>query len=322
LASVDGDDFAWSNGPEMQEKLAKLAKLRASQMRTGLVSIGEQVFGKGNTPGYRFNDEPVTSARTRDWGGDGSQQANIGGTYYPVEDVIAINALIYRPWDSVRQTMFHEAWHRIQYGYLNKKQLKVLDSVFGKSDLRNLSGIDPKSGIKPIEIQAVAFQAYANARQKGMTRMGLIREAVASSLEEAFPGVTKSLRGRLTTEALAIIGEGWERIMDFYNRSMNFINGNGFTNVYDIFEEAWSGRLAANKEFGGFYQVLHELGGFSEEAFAKRLDEDPAGMEKLFMGAIDREQYWNKWRELGNNVVEQIDGEIAALKQQALQGGC
>jgi len=324
MDSAGGDEFVWTNnGLEMQQKLAEVAKQRAVTMRAGLAQIGEQVFGKENLPaGYRFLDDSVVKTKSKEWGGDGTKKSNIFGTYFPEEDVIAINAIATRPWEDLKGTMFHEAWHRIQYGYLNKRELKVLDSVFGKSDLRKLSGIVPESGIKPIEIQAVAFQTYAAARQKGLGRMDLLREAIVAQLEESFPGSAKTMRGRLTTEALTILAEGWERILDFYNRSRNYIDGNGFTNVYDIFEEAWSGRLTANRKFAGFVQVLDELGGLSDEAFNKKLAENPAEMESLYMAAADRRDYWNKWRGLGNNVIDQVDGEISALKQQALEGGC
>ena len=324
LDSVGDDEFVWTNdGLEMQIRLAEIAQQRAATMRAGLAQIAEQVFGKENLPaGYRFLDGSVVKTKSREWGGDGTKKSNILGTYFPEEDVIAINAVATRPWEDLKETMFHEAWHRIQYGYLNKKELKVLDSVFGRSDLRKLSGIVPESGIKPIEVQAVAFQTYAAARQKGLGRMDLLREAIVAQLEEAFPGSTKTMRGRLTTEALTILAEGWERILDFYNRSRNYIDGKGFTNVYDIFEEAWSGRLAANRKFAGFVQVLDELGGLSDEAFNKKLAENPAEMERLYMGAADRKAYWSKWRGLGNKAIDQVDGEIAALKQQALEGGC
>ena len=322
--ATEGDEFVWTNnGLEMQEKLRGLIKARSAEMQTEITKIVEQVFGPGNTPELRFKDEKVRKLKSRDWGGDGKKMGVTNGFYSPMDDVIAINALTERKYDQLRTTAFHEAWHRIQYGYLNKKEMKVLDSVFGKTDLQNLSGFLMGGPIKPIEMQAVAFQNYALARQKGETRFGLIREQILDSLEEAFPGARKGLGGRLTANAFAVLAEGWEKIMAFANRAGNYIQGNGFQNVYDIFEEAWSGRMGASRKFDGFIQALEEANSLTEDGFNKLVENDTFGAFDDRMNlALDRNEYWDKWRGRGNQAVDQLNGEIAALKQQALAGGC
>ena len=319
-----GEEFVWTNnGLEMQEKLTKLMKARSATMQEQVEKIVEQIFGPGNTPDLRFRDDKVRKLKSRDWGGDGKKMGVVNGYYSPIEDVIAIHALTERKYDQIRTTAFHEAWHRIQYGYLNTKELKVLDSVFGKSDLQNLSGFRMGGPVKPIEMQAVAFQTYALARQKGETRLGIIRDAILDMLEEQFPGAKKDIGGRLTANALALLQEGWEKIMAFANRVGNYVQGNGFQNVYDIFEEAWSGRMGASRRFDGFMQALNEANAVTEESFNKMIDEGTfEAFDDRMNLALDRNEYWDKWRGRGNSAVNQLNGEIAALKQQALAGGC
>ena len=318
------EDAKW-----MSDRLAKMAAERSKTMRTGLEDISRQVFGD-DIGYYTFDDNPKRKPRSQSWGGDGTSgpKREIYGTYWADMDLIAINNLLGRKWVDLKSTMFHESWHRIQYGFLNKKEAKIMDNVFGKSDLQNLSQIPfgNNSGITPIEIQAVAFQNYASARQRGISRMGIIREELIAQLEE-MTGKQAGWKTKLTAEAFTILSEFWEKLLAFRNRSMNFIEGNGFRNVYDVFEDAWSGRLAASRKFDGFMEVMKEAGNLPEARYNELVRTGGlADLEARLDDASWREHYWHKWQKQltapAREIVDQIDVELAALKQQALAGGC
>ena len=108
---------------------------------------------------------------------------------------------------------------------------------------------------------------------------------------------------------------------------MNFIEGNGFRNVYDVFEDAWSGRLAASRKFDGFMEVMKEAGNLPEARYNELVRTGGlADLEARLDDASWREHYWHKWQKQltapAREIVDQIDVELAALKQQALAGGC
>ena len=218
--------------------------------------------------------------------------------------------------------MFHESWHRIQRGYLKPKELKVLDNVFAQRDLANYAALPGGKNIKQVEVQAVAFQNYAAIRDRGETRMDLIRDAVVAELETAFPGF-KGWQKKLTVKTLTAIAEGWERIRGFASRAKNLIDGNGYQNVYDLFEQAYDGKLTQGRRFEDATRTIDEVLGMTEAQF-----KDLAATGKIkevdanFDSAVERDKYFRKWRGKANTALNSIDTEIAALKKLATEGGC
>jgi len=220
----------------------------------------------------------------------------------------------------------HESWHRIQAGYLTPKESKVLSNVFGKQDIAVFSDFHPYhlKTIQPIELQAVAFQKFFSMRETGFTRMDAIREGVVELLDQQFPKKRGSWGKTLTAEALTVLAEGWERIIQFYKRSMNYIEGNGFKNVYDVFEDAYQGRLTANRKMESFAQVLREadrIPDMTEAEFDEWLKANPGFSDKYSRASV-RKDYWDLWRGQANQSIAKLDSDIAALKQQAIDGGC
>jgi hypothetical protein len=307
----------------MEERFAQAINGRVEQLETELKGIAEQIFGD-DLPDFKFNRDELRTITANDWGGDGIKTSRQGGSYQfgLINDLITINELANRPISELRTTMFHESWHRIQRGYLKPKELKVLDNVFAQRDLANYAALPGGKNIKQVEVQAVAFQNYAAIRDRGETRMDLIRDAVVAELETAFPGF-KGWQKKLTVKTLTAIAEGWERIRGFASRAKNLIDGNGYQNVYDLFEQAYDGKLTQGRRFEDATRTIDEALGMTEAQI-----EDLVVTGKIkevdanFDAAIERDKYFRKWRGKANNVLNSIDTEIAALKKLATEGGC
>ena len=317
-------------GPEWRAEFEAWANNRVNNIQTELRGIAEQIFGKDEIPAFDFNKGPAApQLLPRAWGGDGKKMATRGGLYEPLRDVIEVNELLNKKLEGsygLREVMAHESWHRIQAGYLTPKQSKVLNSVFGKQDLNVLTDFNPYQlrTVQPIEIQATAFQKFYTMRETGVARMDQLRDGITEMLDQQFPKKRGSWKKSLTVEALTVIAEGWERILQFRNRAMNYIEGNGFQNVYDIFEEAYQGRLTAGRKMESFAQVLREaerIPDMSPEEFGRWVKENP-DFERKYIDAGVRRDYWKLWEGKANKTIAKLDSDIAALKQQAIDGGC
>ena len=331
-SEVGGEDFSIDlpNLPDkpamplpMEKRFAQAINGRVQQLETDLKGVAKQLFGD-DLPNFNFNLDPKEIVIPKAWGGDGIATAPALGSYEysGLADSLTINNLMNAPRGELRSVMFHESWHRIQRGYLKPKELKVLDNVFGQEDLANWSQMPGNRNVKQTEVQAVAFQEYAAMRDRGETRLDVIRKGTIASLEAQYPGL-KGWQKKLTANAYAVLVEGWERIRSFGVRAKNLINDNGYQNVYDIFQEAYDGKLTQGRRFEDATRTLEDVRSMTEEQFDEivasgRLSE----VDNAFDEAIVREKYFNKWKGRANTVLNSIDTEIAALKQLATQGGC
>lgn len=323
LSSIDLPDLPERSALPMEERFAKAVSLRMEQLEAELKGVAEQVFGD-DLPDFKFRAGEKRTVTSKDWGGDGTKTTaqNASYTWGGIQDLITINNLQNRSIVELKSSMFHEAWHRIQRGYLKPKELKILDNVFAQRDLANFADLPGGYDIKQIEVQAVAFQNYAEMRMRGETRMDIIRDAMVEEIETAFPGL-KGWKKKFTVEALTAIAEGWERIRGFSSRAKNLIEGNGYQNVYDLLEQAYDGRLTKNRRFEDATRTIDAALGMSDEQY-KYLDAtgQVEGVDASFDDALERDIYFDKWRGKANTVLNSIDTEIAALKQLATEGGC
>ena len=336
MMSAGGPELPPIQGPlesdiaKMMASLEAMANDRVNKMQVELRGVAEQIFGKDEIPAFDFNEYPaMPEPMPKAWGGDGKKMASRGGQYSPLRDVIEVNELLNKKLEGsfgLREVMAHESWHRIQAGYLTPKQSKVLNSVFGKQDVNWFSGLDSYylRTVQPIELQAVAFQSFYSMRRNGIDRMDLLRDGITERLDQQFPMKRGSWKRKLTIEALSVLREGWERILQFRNRAMNYIEGNGFQNVYDIFDDAYQGRLTAGRKMESFAQVLREAERIPDmrgEEFDQWLKENPDFSDKYARATV-RQDYWKLWAGRSKQTIAKLDSDIAALKQQAIDGGC
>ena len=340
-STADPDAMMSAGGPQlppidpaeakrMAAAMEVFANQRVNQVQDGLRDVAEQIFGKDQMPaGFDFDAYPKLEIKPRAWGGDGKEMIGVGGRYTPLDDVIQINNILNTPMEGsygLREIMAHESMHRLQAGYFTPAESKILSNVFGKQDLEFFSKISMKNpeGIQPIEIQSVAFQKFYTMNEQGLTRLDLVRDVITAELDQKFPMRRGSWKRKLTIEALSVLREGWMRIIGFRNRAMNYIEGNGFRNVYDIFDDAYQGRLTANRKMENFKQVLAEadrIPEMNDAEFNQWLKENPDFSEKYQRAAV-RKDYWDLWKGKANQSIAKLDSDIAALKQQAIDGGC
>ena len=323
LSSLDLPDVPERPALPMEERVAKAVSLRVEQLEADLIGVAKQVFGD-DLPDFKFRAEKKRTITPKEWGGDGTGYStqNAAYTFGGIQDLITVNNLRNRPLAELRSSMFHESWHRIQRGYLKPKELKILDNVFAQRDLANWANMRGGQKIKQVEVQAVAFQNYSALRDRGMTRMDLIREGTIAELEKAFPGL-KGWKKKLTVNAFTAIAEGWERIRGFSSRARNLIESNGYQNVYDLFEEAYDGRLTKNRRFEDAARAIDEVLGMSDNQVEYLVNTGKIEeVNASFDAAIERDRYFRKWKGKANTVLNSIDTEIAAFKQLATEGGC
>ena len=209
-------------------------------------------------------------------------------------------------------TAYHEAFHRVQYNVLSEKDMNVLNSTWGRLKMGNLDDARPK---KLLETQAVAFQRYAEMRARGIENPNewLIKKALKDV------GVPE---GSFKGKALTVLLNTWETIIDSLERVNNLVRGNGYRTAYDLFDDAFSGKLKDRRKWVRLENSMAELQ-------FKRLDKfnEPIDVEAgNFLDVIERSETLEDWR---NNAAfalkrnqEFYADEIEALKTQAMAGGC
>jgi hypothetical protein len=269
-----------------------------------LTTIVKMVAGDDGLT-INFADDLTKVIVPPEWGGDGKQTANSYGSYNMFEDIITISGTKRMDFGSLASTAYHEAWHRVQFALMTKKDMDVFDSVFGRWRLQNYTGSMGNRAAR-IEVQAVAFQTFVEARQLGLDYHGEgMRSELVDALDAQFPRKDgNSWEGTLTEKVVSTILKVFDRSLELVERLNNAVRLRGFTSVDDIFQKAYSGRLAR------------------ERAISFAIDEiDP--------GQVKRTERLKEWMKSPNSALNDISGAIAsidervsALKSQALAGGC
>jgi hypothetical protein len=252
----------------------------------------------------KFGDKAEQIILPPEWGGDGIKTSESYGDYHYMKDIVTINALSEKPYYELASTAFHEAWHRIQYTRMTLKDMDVFDSVFGKMRLRNYVG-DLADIIEPIEAQPVAFEAFIDAKMRGIDHHSeAMREEIIQSLNNIKPRKDgSSWEGKLTEKAFTVVAKVLNGLLETLERVNNYARGRGFTSVDDLFEKAYSGRLTAER---------------AHNRAISAVDPDWARMNRLAEWSGDP-SLSIEWIKLA---IEDADGRISALKSQALAGGC
>jgi hypothetical protein len=83
----------------------------------------------------RFEDEylkKIKKIKGAEWGGDGKATTLQGGFYRLSEDLIMLRGVIQGSDRKLRESAFHESFHRLQYLALGEKEAKILDSNWAR----------------------------------------------------------------------------------------------------------------------------------------------------------------------------------------------
>jgi hypothetical protein len=242
----------------------------------------------------------------REHGGDGIEMGETRGYYDYVNDIVNVMGFMDKSPAQIMETTFHESWHRIQFSLLTMKDMKIFDSVFGKSVVNDLSSMRGATNRATIEKQAYAFQVYAEARARGADPFSdELRTAVIDTLDEVFPRKGgESWAGTFKGEAAARILQGFYKVMNLLERVSNGVRGRGFESVQSLFEKAYSGRLAKTRALD-----------YAAEAVTP---DQIARLRKIDEWSGDNGKAVAEIRQMTVSIDEQIN----ALKKQAMEGGC
>lgn len=215
----------------------------------------------GDDVAIRFNQAFELIQRPKEHGG-GDKKILAGGRYDPIEDIIDLNGWAFAtPVKGKTQASFHEAFHRVQFNFLTENELKALNSFWAQMKLGLADG--SKSNRKLIEQQAVAFQKYAYARKEGIDPVAYMAGATEQELMGYRPteGGVEMIKGGeklamdVTTKGLNV----FDTLLDFIEKSNNYLRGRGWTSVKSIFEQAYSGDLAQTRQdLGNAYDAAGE----------------------------------------------------------------
>jgi len=332
-ASVEGDRFMGL----ANQKTWRLDDYE--EARQAVADIVRRVAGKdANVRTSRTKLKEVVIPKEH--GGDGKAMGYSSGQYDWGEDLVSVFALV-NTWSAeLLETTYHEAWHRVQARLLTKKEMNALNTDYAKRQFREAAGWYYGSQDKAsIEMQAHAFQGYAAWRDAGYGTsfrqyrrymqgqnkraardsfaeladdLGFTPSETASAIKNSLEemdgnyvharAIKEGLQGKGVLEANAM-DKFMERLYEIFERIGNFARGNGFTSVGDLFERAYSGRLAKRRRF------ISAVKDFAEDGGSGRGD---IAMEWFY----DNHQQWLATEEA------KLAQEELGLKQEAMAGGC
>ena len=269
--SVEGERIRSYADPEQ-----RIRKENAVQAAQALAEIVNRTSGRGGK--IKIRKGKVEMVIPPEHGGDGKRKGQQLGYYDHGKDLLVINNLLGRDIGELTQTMYHESWHRIQNLLLSKQEMAMLNKPRNQERIREMAGFEfDQEGKASIEIQANAFQMFADAKETNpdMTFrefLDMRRDSNAYQALEQLNGFESAFRMRLAPSALVetlqrsdirkyqtlgdaielALGKGslkplekfFERLQDLFERATNLVQGYGFRSLEDLFEEAYSGKLA------------------------------------------------------------------------------
>lgn len=236
----------------------------------------------GDDVAIRYQQAFEMQQRPKEWGGTGEPGdiSYIKGYYDPIQDLIQLSGIGRTGVATLRQTAFHEAFHRVQFNFLTEQELKALNSFWSQMKL----GLGASSAIKAaakrgrkvslIEQQAVAFQRYAYAKKEGIDVLGYMGGAPEAELfgtrkagvDDKGRPIYRDATGKeqLVTDVMLKGLNILDTLLDFIEKTNNFFRGRGWTSIKSIFEQAYSGELAQTRG------ALGNAGVAAESAMALR----------------------------------------------------
>lgn len=206
----------------------------------------------GEDVGLRFNEMFMLRPTHQAWGGSGkkNQLSFIGGQYDPVQNLIDVYHMRYLAQGVAKKISvgYHEAWHAVQFNFLTKEELKALNTFYGQARMK----LSMRPGAKTlIERQATAFERYAYARDQGLP----VAPYMAGAPEEELRGFRKvdgwpeEIKGfdKVMIDATVKAVEIFDNLVNFVEKVGNYLQKRGWTSTRDIFEQAYSGEMAASR---------------------------------------------------------------------------
>lgn len=231
----------------------------------------------GDEIGLRFEDGFFLHPKADAWGGTGNPAdlSFANGVFDPFENLITLYNFRYLMGGVQRKisTAWHEAWHAIQYNFLTLQELRALNGWFAQVRLGQSKRADAK-GL--IEQQATSYERYVYARENGLPVAAYMLKVPAKLLK----GTDLSPEKKAMVDAAAGIIETFDRLTDFVEKVGNFLSTRGWTSTRQLFEDAYSGRLAQRGPLGN---ALEE-GGERARVLRATKRKSEIGIEGRFQG--------------------------------------
>jgi hypothetical protein len=303
---ITGETYDPYEGNERQAFREKVRshKSKVEKQLAQLLTAEVRRIG-GEHAEVRFSKNLPRSKRVSpEWGGD--VEAVTLGTYNMMEDIVKIEGLLMRKPEQLLTTAWHEAYHRVQFGFLTKEELRIFDTAFGRVRVDDYSGL-ADTAVASIEKQARAFEKFAALKSQGNdTYSRLLFEELGKQLDRDVPlkeGSWLDQRPR-TLKLLSGIVSAMDKVIQMVERVRNFGRGYGFKTVDDIFSDVYSGRIAKRREFDAAIEL------FTEDQVERFAMLDIFATDNVGLAA-----------DLGNQA-RALDAQIESLKNQAIAGGC
>jgi hypothetical protein len=246
----------------------------------------------GADAGLRLKGHYQAMTKPLEWGGDGKAISKQMGTYDVVTDLVTVNGLLDGTQRDVYGTSFHESFHRLQFGLLSEKELKVMNTAFGVERINDYSGLSPAK-VSTLERQAVAFQQYATSRALGGDAM---KETMTRQLGDTL--------GPKSTKLVVDVIAAFEKVREVVERFRNAWQGLGFTSADDIFDRAFRGEIARRRAFDSALELVTPDQAKRFKTLERWMTDNKAPVQEV--GAA----------------ISRVDQQIAALKTKALTQGC
>lgn len=198
--------------------LTPSAKLKRNAIERTLTAAVRRIAGSHVQVAF-LDILPFPEEGNIGWGSFGTARRTAAGSYVPADRLVTI-ALADPKYRRHHRTAVHEAFHAVEHLLLTDAEMDVLRDA--EPELRQIvmdySGL-PQSQVAEIadyEIRAIAFEAFAEARAEG----------------------------RPVTEYPSRVRIIFDKLRQLLDRIRNFLHGNGFKSVSDVFTDVYEGKVA------------------------------------------------------------------------------
>lgn len=250
--------------------LAQAAALRAELYPKDRIPelISEWRKVVGDEVRIRVLDTYKIELQSEQWGGDGSQLADIAGVYEQWKDTMTIWQNLSPIGDiPVRMTFsdllhngFHESFHRIVRMAMPSKDMAVLNTPMAR--FKAAMAMDEmgaeRSTIAYDELLTEAAAKVFVARSRNMDPVSAILDGFFKIND---PGKTIPTRAR---NAITQIAGALNKVYDFIEKTVNLFQGRGFESISTVFEKAARGEMKTADPWLGVKRVIAAVDGVDE----------------------------------------------------------
>ena len=230
----------------LAQAAAMRAELYPKDRIPELISAWRKVVG--DEVRIRVLDTYKIAPQSEQWGGDGSQLADIAGAYEQWKDTMTIwqklspimeGIPIRMTFSDLLHNGFHEAFHRIVRMAMPDKDLAVLNTPMArfKAALAMDEMGAERSTIAYDELLTEAAAKVFVARSRNIDPVSAILDGFFK-VNDSGKAIPPRVRGAITQIAGAL-----NKAYDFIEKTVNLFQGRGFESISTVFQKAASGQM-------------------------------------------------------------------------------